>query len=64
MINNAGELVDHVHAAVQQANATPLTEMRVRIGNIGPEYRIHQLVASQDQRGLCLILQTSIKPVG
>lgn len=64
MIKNAGELVDHVKAAVEQHNATPMTEIRVRIGTMGPEYRIHQMVGAQDQRGLMLLLQTSSAPVG
>lgn len=58
MINNAGELVDYIKAAVEQHGATPMTEVRIRIGANGPEYSIEQLTAVQDQRGFSLLLQT------
>ncbi len=64
MIDNAGELVDYIKAAVEGHGATPMTEVRVRIGKMGPEYRIHELTAVKDQRGFSLLLQTSIVPVG
>ena len=62
MIDNAGQLVDYIKEAVESHGATPLTEVRVRIGTLGAEYRIHQLTAVQDQRGFSLLLQTSAVP--
>lgn len=66
MINKSGELIDHMIAAVQSHGATPDTDVRVRIGKTGPEYRIHELVGSTDNNGrdFKLILQTSIAPTG
>lgn len=62
MIGNAWDLMQHVKAAVSQHGATPATEVRIRIGATGPEYRIDQLVAVQDQRGFSLVLQGCIVP--
>lgn len=62
MINNAGQLVEFISEAVKSHGATPHTEVRVRIGSLGPEYRIDQLVAVQDQRGFSLVLQAVITP--
>ncbi len=57
MIRNAGELIGYMQGAVEQANATPQTELFVRVGKLGPEYAIQGLTAQQDQRGLRLILE-------
>lgn len=62
MIRNAGELVQYIQAAVAQHGATPHTEVRVRIGKTGPEYRINGLNAVQDQRGFSLVLEGCITP--
>lgn len=54
MIRNAGELVDHIKEAVQSHGATPMTEVRIRVG--GLEFQIAKLTGVQDQRGFSLIL--------
>lgn len=61
-INKTGQLVDYIRAAVETAGAKPETEIRVRIGENGPEYRIEKLMGSEDQRGFRLLLQTSALP--
>lgn len=62
MIRNAGELIEYITAAVQEHGATPLTEITVRIGSVGAEYRISGLQGVQDQRGFSLLLQTEVLP--
>lgn len=62
MINKAGELVDHVREAVTQHGATPHTEVRVRIGSMGPVYRIQQMKGVSDGRGLHLLLELCVVP--
>lgn len=59
MIRNAGELIDHVKAAVEQHGATPHTEIMIRLGPDGPLYGIAQMKALQDNRGFALILEAS-----
>jgi hypothetical protein len=44
MIRKMGELNEHMIAAVQQHNATQHTEVRVRIGTMGPVYAIDRMV--------------------
>lgn len=61
-INKAGELIDHIIAAVQQHGATPNTELRVRIGRVGPEYTIRGLRGVQDGRGFQLLIETQALP--
>lgn len=61
-IQNAGELIDYVMAAVQQHNATPHTELRVRVGSLGPVHRIKELKGVQDQRGFSLLLELESIP--
>jgi hypothetical protein len=43
VITKAGQLIEHMIAAVQQHNATQQTEIRVRIGAMGPVYAIDQM---------------------
>jgi hypothetical protein len=62
MILKAGELIDHVVAAVQEHGATPHTELRVRVGTMGPVYRVQQLKGVQDERGFSLLLELSAVP--
>jgi hypothetical protein len=61
-ITKAGQLVEYIGAAVAQAGATPFTEVRVRIGTLGATYKINRMQASEDARGLCLILETDAVP--
>lgn len=61
-VMNAGILVDTIKAAVQAHGATPLTELRVRVGALGPTYRIKQIKGQKDQRGFRLILETEMLP--
>lgn len=61
-IHKAGELVEHLIAAVQGHGAQPHTDIRVRIGTIGPTYRIAALHGSQDMRGFSLLLVTEPAP--
>lgn len=62
MIHNAGTLIDHVKEAVLSHGATPHTEVRIRIGSLGAEYRIDKLVGVQDGRGFSLVLQAAVVP--
>lgn len=62
-VQNAGELVDFVRAAVQEHKATPATRVVVRIGAFGQEYVVEQVKMAQDRRGLTIILQTAVLPV-
>lgn len=57
MIKNAGELVDYIKAAVESHGATPFTEVRVRVGKLGPVHRIKSLAGVKDQRGFSLLLE-------
>jgi hypothetical protein len=59
-IQKTGELVEYIMAAVQQHGATPHTDIFVRIGELGPVYRIAGLTGQADQRGMRLILQTEV----
>ena len=57
MIKKAGELVDYIKAAVEGHGATPHTEVRVRVGTLGPVHRIASLKGVRDQRGVSLLLE-------
>jgi hypothetical protein len=59
---NAGILVDSIKAAVMEHGATALTELRIRIGNDGPLYKIHAVKGQQDARGFRLLLQANALP--
>lgn len=61
-IKYLGELVDYIKAAAVQHNASPLSEIRVRIGPNGAEYPIKQLVGCQDQRGISFVLEADVTP--
>ena len=60
--SNAGEVVSLIRAAVLEHGATPLTEVRIRIGPGGPEHKIAKLVACKDQRGFSLVLEANLFP--
>lgn len=62
MITKAGELIEHIIAAVEQHGATPQTELRVRVGSLGPTYRVSQLKGVSDGRGFSLLLETELLP--
>lgn len=62
MIRNTGELVAYVKAAVEGHGATPMTEVRVRVGKLGPVHRITALNGVKDQRGFSLILELDPVP--
>lgn len=57
MITKAGELVEYIKAAVAGHGATPHTEVRVRVGTLGPVHRIANLKGVSDQRGISLLLE-------
>ncbi len=61
-MKKAGEVIDHIIAAVEQHGATPHTDVHVRIGEDGPMYRLANLKGCQDQRGFTLILETEQHP--
>ena len=61
-VMNAGIVVDTIKAAVMQHGATPYTEMYVRIGALGPTYKIKQIKGQKDQRGLRLLIETEVLP--
>ena len=50
--------------AAEQANATPHTAIRIRMGPMGTEHEIMHVKAVQDQRGLYLLLEADVVPVG
>lgn len=62
MITKAGELIEYLATAVETHGAHPLTNIRVRIGALGPTYVIQQMQGANDGRGLLLILQTAPLP--
>jgi hypothetical protein len=62
-IEKTGQLIDHVIAAVQQNGVTPHTDIFVRIGALGPTYKIDQMKGVADGRGMRIILQTEVFPV-
>ena len=59
MIRNAGELVEHVKAAVEQHGATPMTNVLIRLGPDGPLYGVGQMKGLRDERGFALILEAT-----
>lgn len=61
-IRKAGELVQYLHAAAVEHGASPLSEVRVRVGATGPFYRIAHVKGSKDQRGFSLILELDPQP--
>jgi len=56
-INTAFDLTQYIKAAVMEHGATPGTEVRVRVGTMGPIYKIKQLNGVKDQRGFHLLLE-------
>lgn len=62
MITKAGELVEHLTAAVQQAGATQESEIRVRIGTVGPIYRINLLKGVRQGGVTSLLLELDFIP--
>ena len=60
-INTAGQLMDYMIASANDGVQLD-TEIFVRVGTIGPVYKIDKLMGQRDQRGLRLILQTSVLP--
>jgi hypothetical protein len=62
MIRKAGELVEYIKAAVAGHGATPHTDVRVRVGTLGPVYRISNLKGVKDQRGVSLLLELDPVP--
>ena len=61
-VMNAGILIDTIRGAVLNAGAVPETEIRVRIGAMGPVYNIKAIKAQKDQRGLRLLVETEMLP--
>jgi hypothetical protein len=62
MITKAGQLVEHLTAAAEQG-CTPHMDVRVRIGTVGPVYRISQLKGvNGDPRGPFLLLELCAIP--
>lgn len=58
-VQKAGELVAYVKECVVSHGATPMTEVYVREGPDGPMKRIDEVKMMKDDRGTCIILQTS-----
>jgi hypothetical protein len=57
VITKAGELVEHLTAAAVQG-ASPHMDVRVRVGTLGPEYRINCLKGvNNDPRGAHLLIE-------
>lgn len=56
----AGELVAYVKECVQQHGASVHTEVYVRDGVDGPLKRIGQVKMMKDDRGVAIILETSV----
>lgn len=62
MIKKAGELVQYLHAAAVEHGASPLSDVRVRVGPLGPFYRIEHVKGTRDQRGFSMILELNPIP--
>jgi hypothetical protein len=62
MIAKAGELVDHIKEAAMHHGCAPTTDVRVRIGTLGPEYRINHLMGVDDARGFHLLIELCAVP--
>lgn len=62
MIVKVGDLVEHITAAVEQHGCKRTTDIIVRIGNLGAEYRIDMLKGMEDQRGFHLLIQLCAVP--
>jgi hypothetical protein len=57
VILKAGQLAEHMAAAAQQG-CSPHMDVRVRIGRVGPEYRINELRGvNGDPRGAHLLIE-------
>jgi hypothetical protein len=57
VITKAGELVDHITEAAMKHGCRPTTEVIVRIGTIGAQYRINCLKGQSDDRGTRLVIE-------
>jgi hypothetical protein len=62
VIIKAGELVDHITEAAQRHGCRPTTDVLVRIGTLGAEYRINCLKGVRDQRGSHLLIELCAVP--
>jgi hypothetical protein len=62
-IEKVGQLVEYVTAAAEQG-CSPQTDLLVRIGTLGPEYRIACVKGMRDERGSHLLLELQPTPVG
>lgn len=61
-IKRMGELVEYMKAAAQDHQATPMSDIVVRVGATGPFHRIKHVKGSEDQRGFRLILELDPEP--
>jgi hypothetical protein len=62
MINKVGELIDYVVEAVKEHGCKPTTDVVVRIGTLGPTYRISGMKGQRDDEGFRLVLETQAFP--
>jgi hypothetical protein len=62
VIDKAGELVDCLIAAVQQSGAEKHSEIRVRIGTLGPIYQINHLKGVREGGVTSLLLELCVVP--
>ena len=63
MIDKMGALVAYLQAAATEHDATPHTDLRVRVGTLGPVYRIKELKGVRDNRGFGLVLELDPNPL-
>jgi hypothetical protein len=62
VITKTGELIEHITVAAQKHGCKPTTEVRVRIGTLGAEYRINCLKGVSDRRGSHLLIELCAVP--
>lgn len=61
-IKRMGELVEYMKAAAQNHQATPMSDIFVRVGAAGPLHRIKHVKGTEDQRGFAMILELDPVP--
>lgn len=62
--SNAGSLMEIIAQAAEQVGARPETRVHVRIGRMSTEHEIRHVRVSKDERGIRLILEADVVPIG
>lgn len=59
-IEKCGELIAYLETAAQEHGMTPHSDIFVRVGALGPVYRIDRLKGQADQRGIRFVLELDV----